>query len=187
MGKEPRVEDVALVWRLILGVVSREIPEWSVVSRLESRLKLSPGSVFPGSLWSTLCSHSRLSWTSSFNSSCSHLFLRSMPELLMSPGFPVILVLASWLGAWESRAWALNIDFFAKQTGTIAPPSWKNDSALKYLCFSCLGSVPSTHIAGHNQLQSQEIPCPVLTSACGSQMQANCSLVRNPFRRYDEH
>lgn len=48
MGKEPRVEDVDLVWRLILGVVSTEIPGWSVVSCLESRLKLSPGSVFPG-------------------------------------------------------------------------------------------------------------------------------------------
>lgn len=47
-GERTQVRDVDLVWRLILAVVSTEIPGWSVVSCLESRLALSPGSVFAG-------------------------------------------------------------------------------------------------------------------------------------------
>lgn len=57
MGKEPRVEDVDLVWRLILGMVSMETLGWSVVNHLESRLKLSPGSVFPGRVSGLPCAH----------------------------------------------------------------------------------------------------------------------------------
>lgn len=34
-----------------------ETPEWSVVSHLESRLKLSPGSVFPGRVSGLPCAH----------------------------------------------------------------------------------------------------------------------------------